>query len=102
MSAMPQMPCLTCGTLTTGSYCPRHKRVPPQSRYRGTGQAAFRRRTLAKTDGRCAVCGSTDRVVAHHPIQLQHGGTHEQDGVPLCHRHHQAVERTLRRVDRAR
>ena len=81
---------------------PRHRRIPPHSRFRGTGQAAFRKRMLAKTGGRCAVCGSTDRVVAHHPHQLQHGGTHEQEGMPLCHRHHQEVERRLRQLDRAR
>jgi hypothetical protein len=99
---MPLTPCLTCGALTTGSYCPRH-RPDRRSRYRGKRheQRAFRKRTLAKTGGACAVCGSTDRVVAHHPLPLARGGTHEQEGVPLCHAHHQAVERELRRVDRA-
>jgi hypothetical protein len=81
---MPSTPRLSCGALSTGSYCARHRRVPPQSRFRGKSheQRTFRKRTLAKTGGRCAVPGCstpTDRVVAHR------------------HRHHQEVERRLRR-----
>jgi hypothetical protein len=102
--AIPKTPCLRCGALSTGRYCPRHRRVPPQSRFRGKSheQRAFRKRTLANTGGACAVCGSDDRVVAHHPLPLAEGGTHEQEGIPLCHTHHQAVEHQLRRLDRAR
>jgi hypothetical protein len=53
---MSLRPCLTCGALSTGSYCQRHK-PNRQSRFRGTGQAAFRKRTLRATGGHCAVPG---------------------------------------------
>lgn len=68
---MPSRPCLRCGQLTrTGSYCKRHtpSRFNP-ARGSGGRAATFRRKTLALTGGRCAVCGSDDRVQAHqlHP-----------------------------------
>lgn len=89
-------PCLTCGALQRrGSYCRRHEpsRVSP-GRGSGPTAARFRRETLAKTDGRCQLCGSTDRVQAHHVIGLEEGGPNdaEANGMPLCHRHHRQLE----------
>jgi hypothetical protein len=89
-------PCLRCGTLTSGSYCPHHtpayKRMNPK---RGSGgkAATFRRRTLAQTAGRCAVCGSADGVEAHHLRPLGIGGSDAQGGVPLCRRCHRVAHR---------
>jgi hypothetical protein len=37
---------------------------------------------------RCAICGSTDGVQAHHVRELCEGGTDENGGVPLCARHY--------------
>lgn len=92
-------PCLTCGVLIeAGSYCAAHN--PRRDRFnpaRGSGgkAATFRRRTLATTGGRCAVCGSTDRVQAHHVVPV--GVDPSQDvGVPLCHAHHREAERAKR------
>ena len=94
---MPRRPCLRCGALSNSSYCPRHtpeyaKRNPK----RGSGgkAATFRRRTLAKTGGVCAVCGSDDRVEAHHLHPLADGGDAEGVGVPLCRKHHRLAGRT--------
>jgi hypothetical protein len=66
-------PCLSCGKLIDGgSYCAPHDPRPRRRRFnpaRGSGgkAATFRRKTLALTGGRCAVCGSTDRVAAPPP-----------------------------------
>lgn len=90
-------PCLTCRRLTrSGSYCPAHtpSHVSP-GRGSGSRAAAFRRATLAKTEGRCARCGSTDRVEAHHVIALADGGANdaETNGEALCFEHHRGPGR---------
>jgi 5-methylcytosine-specific restriction endonuclease McrA len=87
---VPLTPCLTCGALCSGSYCAEHK---PGHGLRGSGgkQTTFRRRTLARTGGRCALCGSRENVEAHHPVALAVGGTHDQRGVPLCAECHRAL-----------
>ncbi len=88
---MPSVPCLTCGRLVPkgSSYCPRHAPSRFNHAKRGSGWQAsrFRARVLAQTGGRCAACGSTDRVQAHHV-----GATDEQGGVPLCRGCHRATE----------
>jgi len=96
-----QRPCLTCGVLIrSGSYRRAH-RPSRQTPGRGSGAraAAFRRATLAKTGGRCALCGSTDRVEAHHVIDLRDGGLDdaEANGQPLCFAHHRARHALIRR-----
>ena len=99
---MPARPCLVCGArIASGSYCRRHtpayaKRNPR----RGSGgkAATFRRRTLAQTGGLCAVCGSDDRVQAHHIEPLAEGGNPQGPGVPLCHRHHAVATRREREL----
>jgi 5-methylcytosine-specific restriction endonuclease McrA len=51
--------------------------------------ATFRRRALRKTGGRCARCGSRDRVEAHHVLPLLFGGTNDpENAMPLCHECH--------------
>jgi len=77
-------PCLSCGRLLDrGSRC---RECNP----RGTSarQAKFRRETLAKSGGRCARCGSGDRVQAHHDPPVADGGGAAVDGEPLCRRCH--------------
>jgi len=61
-----------------------------QSTSLGVGDPA---KTLAKWGERCVVCGSTDRVEAHHVHGLAQGGSHEGEGVPLCGGTIGAVER---------
>jgi hypothetical protein len=46
---------------------------------------------LIKQDKSCVICGSTDRLQAHHLIyKLQYPelSLNENNGVPLCHKHH--------------
>jgi len=86
---VPSRPCLGCGDLIgRGSRCSKCKPRRFNKAKRGSGgkAATFRRRTLALTDGACAVCGSRDGVEAHHL-----GPTDADGGVPLCRRHHQRV-----------
>ena len=81
---MPSVPCLRCGALGPGSYCPAHD--PRRShgwRVSGGRAATFRRRTLKRTGGRCARCGSTQGVQAHHPYR------EAKVGIPLCAACHQ-------------
>lgn len=97
---MPYRSCLTCGALIrSGSYCRRHRpsRFNP-ARGSGGKAATFRRRTLAKTGGACALCGSTDGVQAHHVDGLADGGHQEGEGVPLCRRGHAKVTTAQRRA----
>lgn len=46
----------------------------------------FRRDAIAKTAGRCYLCGSTDDVEAHHVIGLLEGGSNdgEANGLPYA------------------
>jgi hypothetical protein len=93
---------LTCGVLIPrGSYCRRHepKRDSP-GRWTGPGSRSFRSDTLAKTGGRCVVCGSTDRVEAHHIIGLREGGSNDAavNGMPLCFDHHRGLEAERRLI----
>jgi len=50
--------------------------------------AAHRRfaKAVKERDGyRCQECGSTERLIAHHVIPLQEGGTHDpSNGITLC------------------
>jgi 5-methylcytosine-specific restriction endonuclease McrA len=100
-------PCLGCGRLiASGSRCrrctPKRKRATPG---RGTGWTAekFRRAVLARTGGRCAVCGSSEGVEAHHRRPLADGGGNDPaNGVALCRRHHREAEAALRARKRRR
>lgn len=92
-------PCVVCSQLIpSGSRCrrcdsKRTRRTP--GRGSGAQQRKFRAATLAKTGGRCYLCGSTRIVEAHHVIGLREGGSNEGEanGLPLCKRCHAKLER---------
>jgi len=91
---MPSRPCIVCGELGAGSYCNAHR---PKSRgldpRRKNGWAAQRwaQKVKAQTGGRCARCGSTDRVQAHHLHAIGAGGAADGTGVALCAHCHRRV-----------
>ena len=91
---MPSRPCLTCGALSDGSYCRRHRPSRtgrPRPFPHGWAATKWRTKILAASDGRCVVCGSTDRVSAHHLHPIHRGGDPQGAGVALCHAHHAEV-----------
>jgi 5-methylcytosine-specific restriction endonuclease McrA len=53
----------------------------------------FRRLTLLQTGGKCARCGSTVNVQAHHLLPISEGGDKHGPGVPLCREHHRLAHR---------
>ena len=95
---MPVRLCPKCGAdLARGERCARceasRKRDTPGRR----DAAGFRRRTLALTGGRCARCGSTRNVQAHHVTPVVEGGAADVVGVPLCARCHGREDAERRR-----
>lgn len=97
---MPWRPCLRCGVLTHGSYCPTHtpSRVTPG---RGSGTQIHRFRTAvmqaagwqcqAIIDGRR--CTEIVALQAHHVVPLREGGSNDaSNGVALCGEHHRLIE----------
>lgn len=98
---MPLKPCLRCGRLSSGSYCPAHQptgwklRQSPSSRDRAP--LSLIRKVKAR-DRRCVRCGSTDRLHAHHLQAVAAGGGHdERNLVTLCDSCHQLAH-TARQV----
>lgn len=102
---MPVRPCLTCGVLTTRSYCPAHR---PSSQTRQTpgrtNPREFRRLALEYAGDRCEFvnddgqrCTERTRLEAHHVIGLRDGGDNnaQTNSLVLCRRHHRLVEQVL-------
>lgn len=99
---MPSRPCLACGALTTGSYCPGHG--PPRPTRATPGRrdpAAFRAAVLLDAGGRCqAVIDGVrcnvwrpDQLQAHHVVGLRRGGANDPaNGVALCRYHHRLAD----------
>jgi 5-methylcytosine-specific restriction endonuclease McrA len=86
---MARKPCLDCGRITTGSWCPRCRRA---STYQ---QPAWRElsRFVAARDGSCRECGSTRYLAAHHVIPGREGGAdHHANLVALCASCHGRLE----------
>lgn len=76
--------CLGCQTMIrSGSRCKacaRAYRVPTD----------WANAVKARDGYRCVICGSADRVQAHHTVPRSDGGGHTMtNGRTLCHRHHQ-------------
>ncbi len=101
---MPSRPCLTCGALSSGSYCPSHEPERPsrQTPGRGGGGAAarFRHAVLARAGHRCEVaisgvrCTATIGLETHHVVALVDGGGNDPDnGRAVCRRHHRMLEK---------
>jgi hypothetical protein len=100
---MPRRPCLQCGALTTGTYCPV---CNPRSaaghwtanRDRAT-QARFRRLVLQAAGGRCQYvangrrCTTTNGLQAHH---TQPGNDNPATGIALCRPHHRTIDKHAR------
>ncbi len=61
-------PCLTCGTLSDGSYCPDHRRGGSTRQWR-----KLREQVLARDEYRCH-CGQLATEV-DHIIPVRDGGT---------------------------
>lgn len=79
--------CLNCQRMIRdGSRCAECQRAyrPSQKRW----AAAVKCR-----DGyRCVICGSTDRIEAHHIVPVARGGALTlANGQTLCHAHHVAI-----------
>ena len=94
---MALRPCLRCGTLTPGSYCPAHTPAQGSKAWQAGSTRAWRRtreQVLNRDGRRCTLCGSTDRLEVHHLVPRSLGG---QDAaynlVTLCHRHHADTQR---------
>jgi hypothetical protein len=90
---VPLRPCLVCNALSDGSYCPRHRPARTGRPRPGSGgkAATFRRRTLAKTAGRCAIPSCKTPlwdVMAHHVHAIADGGDIDGPGIALCRAHH--------------
>jgi predicted restriction endonuclease len=87
--------CPRCGKPTTGRYCPAHNGnhtgwSPNRDRAR---QAAFRTALIAREDGRCQICGTTQDLRACHIIPLSRGGTYDPtNGRLLCKTHDKATD----------
>lgn len=86
---MPAKPCLVCGALSPRSRCafhgqPNRTGAPIAERDR----RRFRARTVEAGGRRCARCGSTENVEAHHLRMLSEGGDPQGTGVLLCVRCH--------------
>ena len=100
---MPLRPCLICGGLGPSSYCAKHRPKGGSHELRGSGgkRATFRRLTLARTGGRCAVveCHTPwHNVQAHHLVALADGGDPNGPGGPMCEVHHRAANAAQRLV----
>jgi len=81
-------PCLTCGELTDGSYCPDHRPRRP----RGRQLAKLRTRVFAAYGRRCRDCGRS-----YVPLEVHHVNCDPTDNrignlAPLCRTcHHEAT-----------
>jgi 5-methylcytosine-specific restriction endonuclease McrA len=104
---MAVKPCLVCGVLTRGSYCPAHRvpgwtaRPSPSSRDRiPKGE----RDAIKSRDGNvCDRCGEPatggNRLLVHHVRRVADGGTHTRGNLEtICERC--SVEHHGRRHDR--
>ncbi len=91
---MPSRPCLKCGALTTGSYCPPHQ---PKQRWHHNGSSrqwrTIRERIIRRDDYRCSfVFKDGTRCPATFPLEVHHldpyGGDIESNLLTLCRQHH--------------
>lgn len=60
-----------------------------------------RRKTVyyARNPKRCRACGTTEDIHLHHHTYKRLGKEHDDDLIPLCHPHHDAVHKLHRSVE---
>lgn len=92
---MPSRPCIVCGTLATGTYCPAHAPKQGSRAWRGGSTRqwrALRLEALSRDGHRCVRCGRPDRLAVHHLVPLAESGTMALDGLTtLCKPCHHAA-----------
>ena len=97
-------PCLTCGRLTQGSYCPTHQPVRKTPGRSSRPQDRFSTAVLDRAGHQCQYldddgrrCPSTEGLEAHHLRPFTSDQSYDATaGVALCSRHHHEVERLMR------
>lgn len=106
--AAPMKPCLECGALSIHSRCPKHTKAKrkrhndDRTYYKSPHWKRLRSQCMARFENVCAICGSDDRVAAHHMDPRTHGVAEptSQDRldnlIALCAVHHGMYEADLR------
>lgn len=97
-------PCLTCGRLTQGSYCPAHQPARKTPGRSSRPQASFSATVLDRAGHRCQYldgdgnrCPATEGLEAHHLTPFGESRSYDPTaGVALCSEHHHEVERLMR------
>lgn len=116
MGLKAKRPCLTCGTLSEGSYCDEHgkeaentrseerERTEPHRRfYRDKKWKRARAHALARDGHRCQAfiggvqCDRENDLTVHHIQPLRNGGEPFElwNLVTLCRPHHEQLENQL-------
>jgi len=92
------MPCIDCGQRTQRSRCPVCQRTRDQASYYHTPQ--WRRLAKQATRGQaCTICGSADRVTAHHAHARKAGGPDALENlIPMCISCHSQYEADKRKL----
>jgi 5-methylcytosine-specific restriction endonuclease McrA len=80
-------PCLRCGRLTAGSYCPEHQPRRP----RGRQLAKLRARAFATYGRRCRDCGRSDMPLEIHHVNSDPSDNRIRNLVPLCRDCHRSA-----------
>jgi 5-methylcytosine-specific restriction endonuclease McrA len=84
---MALKPCITCGLLTEGSYCPEHRPGRPRGRH----NARLRARVFAAYGRSCADCGRSDVPLEVHHVNGDPLDNRIQNTIPLCRDCHRSA-----------
>lgn len=97
---MPRRPCIVCGTLATGTYCPRHAPKPGSRAWAGGSTRAWRAlrwQALQRDGHRCVRCGKRGQLAVHHVVPLAEEGVLTLDNLTvLCEPCHRAAHLTAK------
>jgi 5-methylcytosine-specific restriction endonuclease McrA len=80
-------PCLVCGVLTNGSYCPTHE----PRRLRGRHGGNLRAWVFSNYGYRCQDCGRSDVPLEVHHVNGDPTDNRIQNTIPLCRDCHHAA-----------